>query len=180
MSQTGWGRSVALIAIFAWAAGLLAGVLLVRIYRRVGTQQDIQVALVTPMNTQPALPKSSPAAADATPDCPAHKYWSSCDPVPQSDEDLEKALMLPPESLGRLTVFASEGVGLKIDGASYRYYSPWANKLIVPGRHVIDMFDYRGMRHVRCEVDIPPGRHIVALLYKGCAIRDGTSETRTP
>lgn len=171
-------RLVALIAIFAWTVGLLTGALLAVTYGRVSAQQDPQVSLVVP--TQASWPSpDAPVASPASPiqDCPARKYWSSCDPIPRNPEDLEKALMSPPESLGWLDIAAKGWGTIKVDGIFYGQF-PSKNRPIIPGKHVIDFFDYGAMRHARCDIDIAAGRGVLVLVGSSgnCVISDATEQ----
>jgi hypothetical protein len=49
---------------------------------------------------------------------------------------------------------------------------------IVPGKHVIDIFDYAAMRHARCDIDIAAGRRVLVLVGSSgnCVISDVTEQ----
>jgi hypothetical protein len=166
-------RRLVLVALFSWAIGLLTGVLLSAVYGLLRTPKAVQVEYAFPPPTPRPLPTPTP-----TPDCPAFRIWSSCDPVPRTGEDMDKALMS--DAVGWIDIITPGQWRVRVDGVSYGLIPPWKRQPIVPGRHALDLFDYQGMRHVRCDVDIVKGRQLRASAdTRGdCVITDVTDQAR--
>jgi hypothetical protein len=152
MSDTGVRRDrpVVLLAGFSWATGLLTGVLLSSVYGFVRQPKVLQ--------TEQGMPWPSPS-----PDCPARKIWSTCDPIPRSSEDVDKALMKA-DQVGWVDVTASGPWTVKVDGTPYGWVSTSTRQPIVPGSHNLDLFDYRAMRHARCPLEVAPGHRFQVLV----------------
>jgi hypothetical protein len=147
-------RSVVLVAVFSWATGVLTGVLLSRLY---GVVREPKV-----LQTERAIPSPVPWPSPS-PDCPARKVWSTCYPIPMSEDDTDKALMKS-DAVGWIDVTASNAWTVKVDGVHYGWIPPWRRRPIIPGPHAVDLFDYNGMRHARCPVEILAGRRVQVVI----------------
>ena len=148
-------RSMVLVAAFSWAIGLLTGVLLSRVYGYVREPKVLQVERAL----TPPVPWPSPS-----PDCPARKIWSTCDPIPRSSEDIDKALVKA-DQVGWVDIaLSSQEWTIKVDGTSYGWVSRSRRQPIVPGAHTLDLFDYNHMRYTRCPIEVAPGRRLQVLV----------------
>lgn len=152
------------VAVFSWATGLLAGVL----FAAVATFLPVASPAESPVSRAPQrrLPMPSP-----TPNCPGPRIWSQCDPVPRTQEDMEKALMS--DAVGWIDFSPPDRWSVRIDGLSYGQVR-WKRQPIAPGQHTVDLFDYQGMQHVRCGLEIMQRRRFRALVDAGgdCVISE--------
>lgn len=152
---------VILATLLSWAAGLLTGVLLAAVYSLLHPPKAPSLQSAVSYTTGRPAPTPSP-----TPDCPARELWSSCDPVPHTMEEFDRALMS--HAVGWIDIITTSGQWhVKVDGISYGLMPPWEHQPIAPGQHVLDLFDFQGMQHVRCDLDIRRGGRFRALVGTG-------------
>jgi hypothetical protein len=85
---------------------------------------------------------------------------------------MEKALMS--DAIGWIDISAPGQWQVRVDGGSYGGLPPWKRQPIIPGRHTVDLFDFRGMQHVRCDVEILRQRRflVVAGSQGNCVVTE--------